>query len=88
MKKQFITRLNALLTAIIMLLGFGSCRTVKPADDVNQTKQNQQKQDGTDEQTDSVPVVNKDRREYLEPPPVVYGPPPGLFDEVGRRIRK
>lgn len=92
MKKAIRNSINALLTAAIVLLGFGSCHTVKSAADGNQagqTEENNQKDNNgkNDNSNGSARYVGDDNG-HREPQPVVYGPPPGRFDDNRPQIRK
>jgi len=92
MKKAIRNRINALLTAAIVLLGFGSCHTVKSAADgnqVGQTEENaQEDNNGKNNNSDGSAKYIGDDNGPREPQPVVYGPPPGRFDEKRPQIRK
>lgn len=91
MKKAIRNRINALLTAAIVLLGFGSCHTVKSAADgnqVGQTEENAQEDNNGKNNSDGSAKYIGDDNGPREPQPVVYGPPPGRFDEKRPQIRK
>ena len=76
MKKNIIQRLNAFLAAIIVLLGFNSCHTVKSAEGGEDNKEK------TEEK--NPPVKPEHNPNIREPQPVVYGPPPSEFREMPR----
>ena len=80
MKKNIHKFVNIGLAAIIVALGFGSCRTSKNLAD-NGTKTEKQKKNKNGEATpiDTIyvqdPVIHVDRPPVIEPPVCVYGPP-------------
>lgn len=94
MKKTVKNWLNSLLAAAIVALGFGSCHTAKQAiDEGNAGRTTKHEGDGKtrtggkngNDNSNNGPVKYVDRdKDRNEPRPVVYGPPPSLYDKERR----
>lgn len=74
--------LSSLLSAIIVLLGFNSCHTVRNVDNGNDKGVKLNPMDTDSVQVNEPVIAPPHDPRIREPQPVVYGPPPTEYKEM------